>query len=111
MLLLVIPLSISTGIDLGCAIAESIGGSDLEEYSHYVLVLRAVKVDVGALIATAIFQIVLSFLTGVCPDQVFSFKKADSFHSAGRIWWIHRISKKFSNPKVQKRYSLALSLV
>ncbi|KAK1223573.1 hypothetical protein PQX77_013560 [Marasmius sp. AFHP31] len=52
------------GIDLGSIVALTIGLSDTSKSSNYRLYERASKVDLGAVIAIAAFQLLLALLTG-----------------------------------------------
>ncbi|KAG7097647.1 hypothetical protein E1B28_004979 [Marasmius oreades] len=53
------------GMDLGCTIANAIAISDTSKHSNVILGKNAMLVDKGVAVGIALFQIVLTFITGV----------------------------------------------
>ncbi|KAJ8083474.1 hypothetical protein PM082_009348 [Marasmius tenuissimus] len=95
--LILYPLALVTivlnSIDLGSIVALTIGLSDTSKSSKYRLYERASKVDLGAVIAIAAFQLLLALMTGA------------------RIWWITRQARLTMGRPTTTRYKAIVAIV
>ncbi|KAG7087923.1 hypothetical protein E1B28_011970 [Marasmius oreades] len=84
---------ILNGIDLGCIIASIIGYGSTSKPGNSNLIAKVQDIDYGGMIAIAIFQIILSLLTGWC------------------IWWITRQARQFMGQSVCTRYNDIVGII
>ncbi|KAG7086144.1 hypothetical protein E1B28_002103 [Marasmius oreades] len=91
--LLVLAASVLNGIDLGCIIVAIIGYGNSSKPENIHLRLKASFIDNGAEIGIAVFQIILTFLTG------------------GRIWWITRQARQSIRGSTYTRYNDIVAII
>ncbi|KAG7098057.1 hypothetical protein E1B28_000031 [Marasmius oreades] len=84
---------ILNGIDLGCIIAITIGYGSSSKPDNPNLIMKVQSIDNGVVIGIAIFQTILTFLTG------------------GRIWWITHQARKLMGGSTCTRYNNIIAII